>query len=122
MVTEEFTDTMIRGSIDVKEAGRLILSIPSEEGWTLYVDGKESEILDFKETFLSVYLEEGHHEIELRYMTPGLKAGAGISIVCVAAFLATMFVRNRMNHMRRVKTASLTEEAEQVGETSEKID
>ena len=93
MVTKEYTDTYIKGSIDVTEAGRLILSIPSEEGWTLYVDGKETEILDFKDTFISVYLEEGQHEIELKYMTPGLKMGAALSVACVCLFALTMFGR-----------------------------
>lgn len=93
MLTKEYTDTYIKGSIDVTEAGRLILSIPSEEGWTLYVDGKETEIFDFKDTFISVYLEEGQHEIELKYMTPGLILGAALSIVCVCLFALTMFGR-----------------------------
>ena len=93
MVMEEYTDTSIKGSIEVVDAGRLILSIPNEEGWSLYVDGKETEILDFKDTFISVYLEEGHHVIELRYMTPGLKTGAMVSFACVALFAFTMIGR-----------------------------
>ena len=113
MVTEEFTDTFIKGSIEVSQAGRLVLSIPYEEGWKLYVDGKESEILDFKETFLSVYLEEGHHDIELRYMTPGLKTGATISFVCVGLFAITMIARKKVESCKANKT---------MGEISEKID
>lgn len=93
MVTEEYTDTSIKGYIDVAEAGRLVLSIPNEEGWTLYVDGVETEAEDFKDTFISVYLEEGHHTIELKYMTPGLVLGAGISAVCVGLFAFTMCIR-----------------------------
>ena len=111
MVTEEYTDTSIKGSIDVREAGRLVLSIPNEEGWTLYVDGERNEILDFKEAFISVYLEEGYHEIELKYMTPGLKLGAGLSVGCIALFVLTMFGR-RFYEDKTKKT----------GETSEKVD
>lgn len=111
MVTEEYTDTSIKGSIDVTDAGRFILSIPNEEGWTLYVDGKQNEILDFKEAFISVYLEEGHHEIELKYMTPGLKFGMGLSMGCIGLFVLTMFGR-RFYGARIKKT----------GETSEKVD
>lgn len=96
MTMKEYTDTSINGSIEVAEASRLILTIPSEEGWTLYVDGKETEILDFKDTFISVYLEEGHHDIELRYMTPGLKAGAVLSAVCIGLFALTMLGRRRI--------------------------
>lgn len=94
MVTKEVTDTTIEGSIDVKEAGRLIFSIPYEDGWTIFVDGKESESLDFKETFLSVYLEEGAHTVELKYMTPGFEIGAIISGVCVGLFTLTMWIRH----------------------------
>ena len=111
MVTEAYTDTSIKGHIDVKEAGRLILSIPNEEGWTLYVDGKETEILDFKEAFISVYLEEGQHEIELKYMTPGLKTGAILSMVCVCLFVLTMLGRKWLGKNKKV-----------TGETCEKVD
>ena len=122
MVTEEFTDTMVKGSIDVKEAGRLILSIPCEEGWTLYVDGKETEILDFKETFLSVYLEEGHHDIELRYMTPGLKVGAWITFAGVGLFALTMILRHRVEKRRQAKHVVTIEESKEMGDICEKID
>lgn len=91
MITEEWTDTYIKGSIDVTEAGRFILAITDESGWTLYVDGEETEIQDFKETFISVYLEEGHHTIELKYMSPGLFVGAAITGGCVLLFLLTMW-------------------------------
>lgn len=113
MVTEEYTDTYIKGSIDVTEAGRLVFSIPMEEGWKIFVDGKETEILDFKEAFLSVYLEEGHHDIELRYMTPGLFLGTGISFVCVVLFALTMMVRRYVAKRKKVIVT---------GEIIEKVD
>ena len=112
MVTEEYTDTYIKGSIEVTEAGRLILSIPNEEGWTLYVDGKKSEILDFKDTFISVYLEEGQHEIELKYMTPGLKVGALLSGACVLLFAVTILGRKKLSQKK----------SENVGDIIEKVD
>lgn len=95
MKLEEYTDTSIRGSIDVTEEGRLVLSIPNEEGWTLYVDGNETQIQDFKDTFISVSLEEGLHTIELLYQTPGLQTGARISGVCVVLFVITHFLRRK---------------------------
>ena len=96
MRLDEYTDTSIKGQILVKEAGRLVLSIPNEEGWSLYVDGELTEAVDFKETFLSVHLEEGEHTIELKYMTPGLTTGAMITLVCVCAFGLTMLARKRL--------------------------
>ena len=32
---DDLSDTHISGHIDVKAAGRLVLSIPSEKGWTM---------------------------------------------------------------------------------------
>ena len=122
MVTETYNDTSIKGSIDVKEAGRLILSIPNEEGWTLYVDGKETEILDFKDTFISVYLEEGHHDIELKYMTPGLVIGAVISVVCICLFVFTMLGRKMWEQRNTSPQKEIAVAAETTGEINEKVD
>ena len=47
MSLEKMTDRRIVGSIDVRQAGRLILSVPADEGWTLYVDGKKTKIKPF---------------------------------------------------------------------------
>ena len=77
---EEYTDTSLKGHIKVEEAGRLIFTIPNEEGWTLMVDGKQALPEDFKDTFISINLTEGEHDISLTYMTPGLETGAIISI------------------------------------------
>ncbi len=104
MVTEEFTDTYIRGTIDVKEAGSLIFSIANEPGWTLYVDGKETQMEYFKDTFISVHLDEGQHEIELKYMSPGLPEGAVISVVCILLFGATMWIRKKLGGKREQET------------------
>lgn len=119
-----YTDTSIKGDIKVTEAGRLIFSIPKEDGWKLYVDGQETEILDFKETFISVYLEEGQYDIELRYMTPGLKAGAMLSFVCVGLFVLTMFVRKRdmRRKIERQKALVDAETTEMAGDICEKND
>jgi len=92
MVLEKYTDTSISGHINVEEAGRLILSIPNENGWTLLVDGKEVLPEDFKEAFISVHLEEGEHTISLSYMTPGVEVGALISIFCIVVAVTILII------------------------------
>lgn len=84
MTLTKQTDTKVEGIIDVKEAGRLVFSIPAESGWTLYVDGKKTSVEKFKDTFLGIHLEEGTHTIKLCYKTPGLFVGAAISAFCIA--------------------------------------
>lgn len=79
MELTSMTDRSVEGTIDVKEEGRLVLSIPADEGWTLYVDGKETEIEPLEKALIGVHLTEGKHTIRLHYTTPGLKIGAWIS-------------------------------------------
>jgi uncharacterized membrane protein YfhO len=107
MVTESFTDTSVSGYIDVTEAGRLIFSIPMEEGWTVYVDGEKAQVQDFKKAFISVHLEEGHHTIELRYMTPGLIPGAILTGSCILLFAATMMIRQRLANKKLQAVAEI---------------
>lgn len=90
-----FSDTEITGTIEVKQAGRLIFSVAKEDGWTLYVDGEEVEPEAFGGAFISTYLEEGRHEIELRYQTPGFFAGLAISCGCVGIFVLVICIKRR---------------------------
>lgn len=95
MTLTSWEDTSLNGTIEVTKAGRLVLSIPCEDGWTLLVDGKERKAEPFKETFLSVYLEEGIHEIALSYQTPGFDVGVAVSTLCVGLFVITIIIRKR---------------------------
>ena len=83
MELTSFSDRKITGTIDVEKAGNLVFSIAREDGWTVYVDGKETEPETFAEAFISVPLTDGKHDIELIYTTPGLKTGAMISLGCL---------------------------------------
>ncbi len=94
LVIKSFEDTEITGSIQVKEAGNLILSIPKEEGWRVFVDGKETECGVFMDSFFKIPLIRGEHEITLRYQTPKLFSGACVSLCCLFLFL-TLCVRKR---------------------------
>ncbi len=91
MELTEQTDTKIVGTIDVEEAGDLVLSIPSESGWTVYVDGVETETELFMDAFFKISLSEGTHTIELRYQTPGIVVGGGIFLLCLG-LLILLFV------------------------------
>jgi len=54
-------------------------------------------------TFVSIHLDEGEHEIELYYETPGLKAGAAISAGCVGVFLLLLLLRQIVKRRSRLK-------------------
>ena len=102
MQLTDMTDRKIEGKIQVQNAGRLILSVPADEGWTLYVDGKETEIEPLADALAGVHLEKGSYTIKLCYTTPGLKVGAGISLGAVMLFLISACVRTGISRKREL--------------------
>lgn len=82
----------ITGDISLDKDKLLCLSIPYSQGWTLYVDGKETELLQTNVMYMGVPLTAGEHQIELRYTTPYLKVGLLLSGVGVAAFIVFLLV------------------------------
>ncbi len=90
----EADDGYVAFTADV-EAGEMILtSIPYEDGWTLTVDGVETEIIPYQDALISIDAEPGTHEVVLRFTPPGLKAGALMSVVGVLG-LAVVGVLDR---------------------------
>ncbi|MBQ8262127.1 MAG: YfhO family protein [Lachnospiraceae bacterium] len=89
-VTEVYEDGYVRGRVTATEEKPLLfLSVPMEDGWKLYVDGKEQEIIPLVEgAFIGARLSPGEHEIELVFEAPGSRAGmycslAGAVLWCV---------------------------------------
>ena len=77
------------GSIDVTGNKILCITVPYENGWTAYVDGKETEILRANYAFMGLNLSEGHHEIALKYHVPYLTEGIIISLasLCITVVI-----------------------------------
>ena len=85
----------IKGEVTLTEPGKLVVSIPMDEGWHIYVNGKETEPETFKDMFLAVTLEEGTYDIVLEYKTPGLMPGMVISVLALVAFFTCVVFEHR---------------------------
>ncbi len=96
---------LIVGDISLPEEKLLCLSVPYSTGWTLYVDGQETELLKTNVMYMGTVLPAGDHHIELRYTTPYLKAGMILTGIGVSAFVVLMVFekRNKTNSSRGQK-------------------
>ncbi|XME01066.1 YfhO family protein [Lachnospiraceae bacterium C1.1] len=65
----------ISGNIDLDRGKILALSVPYSEGWTAYVDGKETELKCANDMYMAVELDAGEHDIYLSYETPYMRTG-----------------------------------------------
>lgn len=95
MTVENYDSTHINAHIDVKRAGKLVLSVPEEDGWTVWVDGVETEATYFADAFICLDLSRGEHSISLSYRPYGIYTGTWITLCSLLAFLAIMCYKHR---------------------------
>lgn len=114
MQLTENTITEIAGTIDVTEVGYLVLSIAKEPGWTLYVDGVETEADTFGGAFIATYLTEGVHEIRLCYETSGFAMGAAVSGICLLAFCVTVVIKQKIKLRREMEKLTASEPSDTI--------
>lgn len=89
----EISTNRITGKISLDTDKLLCFSIPYSKGWTLLVDGEETQLLQTNVMYMGVPLTAGEHTIELRYTTPYLKYGLLLSGVGFAAFIVLLIYR-----------------------------
>ena len=85
----------LKGSIDLAAPKTLLLTVAKGAGWSAFVDGQPAELLRADTAFMALDLSEGHHDIELRYFTPGLKEGAMVTGAGIVALVVLALVLRR---------------------------
>lgn len=81
-----FKDGYVKGSYYAEKAGKLLLTVPYDEGWVITCNGKKLKAGTAAETFYVIPIEKGKNEIEMRYTTPGLYKGIILSILSIGVF------------------------------------
>ena len=90
----EYTDDGFVAVIDNKgDDNILFFSVPYDEGFTAYIDGKETNIEKVNIGFCGIRVD-GHKKSEIRfvYTTPGLKTGMYVSAGAILIFIVYMII------------------------------
>ena len=85
----------LTGSIDLNAPGTLLITTAKGRGWSAFVDGEPAELLTADTAFMGLDLTAGHHDIELRYFTPGLAEGFMLTGVGIVALVVLILVLRR---------------------------
>ena len=92
MEVTDFSDTSIEGRVNVSDNNTLLFTtIPYEQGWSAYADGKKVDIIKAQDTFSAIRLSAGEHTVKFVFRCPGLRLGLCISLITLAAILACAF-------------------------------
>ncbi len=82
-VVDDYKSGFVRGHINVEGDRRLMMtSIPYDEGWSVFVNGREVETLALVDgTFLGLQLPDtGTYEIVMKYKLPGMDKGMILTV------------------------------------------
>jgi hypothetical protein len=85
-----FQNDVIRGKVGADQPGVVFLSIPSDTGWHIRLDGREVEKLRIQIGFLGAFLPAGDHTVELEYVPPYYRLGVAISVTAVIGIILTL--------------------------------
>lgn len=92
---EHFEEDHIKGTVTADKDGVLFTTISWEPGWTIYVDGVETEPVKLVDAVIGVPLSEGTHTIEMKFFPAGMKLGIILSIAGVITVIIIAILERR---------------------------
>lgn len=96
-------ESVITGTVSLKEEGYVITSIPFDEGFKIYIDGKKVKSEIVNTAFLGFKVLPGNHHIKIKYIAPGYLYGCGCSIVGCLALITLIIYENIRNRKQSHK-------------------
>lgn len=91
-----FRDSDIKGTVDMPDdKDMLLLTIPYEKDWRITVDGTRVNAEPAAEALMGIRLSPGSHEVHLKYIPRGLRAGAAVSALSTAGFVSLLYLRRQ---------------------------
>lgn len=78
--------------IDLEKESLVFFSVPYDDGFTAFVNGKQVEIDNVFDGLMAIRVPQGDNEIRFEYETKGLKEGTILSIAGIIIFAAYMII------------------------------
>ena len=113
---ESFSDTQFTGEITVDRDGCFYMSVPYEEGWTLYVDGEKTELYPVFDAMCGADLSVGTHKITMKYSPKGFLPGVAVGAVSFA-ILVVMYLLERKKAKKMQETSDTETSDETAGQS-----
>jgi uncharacterized membrane protein YfhO len=85
----------VSGKINCEEDSLLWLSIPYDEGWNVFVDGKRYTYKEILNGFIGLDLRKGNHTVELKFYPKYLNIALIVSVLGIAIFILWIMIAKR---------------------------
>ena len=106
VIDENYRDDFINGTIHTSTNNRTVLTtIPYDEGWRVFVDGKLVEITEAANALIAFEIENaGTHTLTFVYISTPVAVGAVISFVSLSAFVSLFIIDIYLKKSKFVKS------------------
>jgi hypothetical protein len=95
---EEYRPELQRFRVEASQPSLLVVAEAFYSGWSATVDGSPAEILPANGALRGVVVAAGAHTVEFRYRTPGLVAGALLSLLTALACAVWAWLARSRSH------------------------
>lgn len=93
---DETKGDQIKGKIEVtRDKAYFTTSIPYDKGFTIFVDGKETDYFKINGGFIGFNISRGIHEVTIDFKAPYKDVGIVISLIGVIFSLIIIFLERR---------------------------
>lgn len=102
----------VEGTVNAQKDGYMMMAMPYDLGWTVYVDGEPIELHEHDSHIMMFELSKGQHTIQMQYFPQGLKEGLFVSVASILALV--MFLL--LNKVHKMKLEFIKEEEAKAAE------
>lgn len=91
----QYDSTHVSGSLHLEQEGRLILSVPYEKGWKVFLNGERVEPATFGGALIALDLQPGDYELAMEYVPYGFWGGVLVSVLSIVTVAVLYFLDRR---------------------------
>lgn len=112
IINEKYKEDDISGTITTSKDDQLIMTtIPYDEGWQVYVDGKKVETEEVAGALVSFRIDdEGEHTLRFKYRSKAFSFGIIITVICLTGFVLIVVFEKKLRRFSIVKTIFVVED------------
>jgi uncharacterized membrane protein YfhO len=124
VIDENYKEDDIRGTIKTDKNNQTVMTtIPYDEGWHIYVDGKKVETAEALDSLITFEIENaGQHNVRMVYRSTAFTVGIIITVASLAGFILIIIFEDKLKRLAIVRYFCVQnhEEDQMIGEYNKK--
>ncbi len=106
IIDEKYKEDDLRGTLTTNTDDQFIMTtIPYDEGWKVYVDGKQVEITQAADALVSFRIDEaGEHTVRFLYRSNAYTLGITVTVISLAIFILIIVLEKRLRRIKLINS------------------